>query len=130
MTDFDLRAFREKHSFSQTDLAELWDITQNMISKFEQADTPPAITRYAARALEEELTGERQDAETADTQPLQDRIAELEAQLVDTNSKLIEANNKLLAVPQTDKPIEQPKRKPRSGLGRAKGATRPGEAQE
>jgi transcriptional regulator with XRE-family HTH domain len=110
MTDFDLRAFREKHSFSQTDLAELWDVTQNMISKFEQADTPPAITRYAAQALEEELTGEKPEAE--DTEPLKARIAELEAALAKQEAK---------PAPKAQT-TEQPQPKRSRGLGRPKSA--------
>lgn len=53
----DLKDFRERHEFTQADLAELWDVTPVMISKFENSDGLPAIARYAMRATEAELTG-------------------------------------------------------------------------
>lgn len=124
-TAFDLRAFREKHGFSQTDLAELWDVTQNMISKFEVADELPAIARLAGQALQRELEGEPEAAvqpEPVDTQPLLDRIAELEGIVATLNadkSALLEANK------QRDKaaPVEAKEEKPRTRrLGRAPGA--------
>lgn len=119
MTDF--KAIRTDLGFTQKELGELLGIDPTQISKAENGHDVPAMYEYALKGLLAEA-GPTPDGEPADTQPLHDRIAELEAQLVDTNKRLSDANDKLLAAPQTvaSTTTEQPKK--RRGLGRPKGA--------
>lgn len=121
MTDY--KAIRTELGLTQKDLGELLGIDPTQISKAENGHEVPAMYEYALKGLQAEA-GPAPDGEPVDVQPLHDRIAELEAQLVDTNKKLSDANDKLLAAPQatpaTPVATEQPKK--RRGLGRPKGA--------
>lgn len=51
---FDLKAFRAELSLTQQELADLWGLRQDMISKWEREEMPP-IAEYAARALKADL---------------------------------------------------------------------------
>jgi transcriptional regulator with XRE-family HTH domain len=51
---FDLKAFRAEQNLTQQELAELWGLRPEMISRWENGDMP-AIAEYAARALKADL---------------------------------------------------------------------------
>ena len=119
MTDY--KAIRTELGFTQKDLGELLGIDPTQISKAENGHEVPAMYEYALKGLAAE-NGTEVETDPVDVQLLHNRIAELEAQLVDTNEKLNDAT-KLLAAPQTVAKTttpEQPKK--RRGLGRPKGA--------
>jgi len=121
MTDY--KAIRTELGLTQKDLGELLGIDPTQISKAENGHEVPAMYEYALKGLQAEAgPAPAPDGEPVDVQPLHDRIAELEAQLVDTNKKLSDANDKLLAAPQATPTTEQPQPKKRRGLGRPKGA--------
>jgi transcriptional regulator with XRE-family HTH domain len=51
---FDLKAFRAEAKLTQTELADLWGLRPEMLSRWENGDMP-AIAEYAARALKADL---------------------------------------------------------------------------
>ena len=58
---FDLKAFRAEHGLTQQELAELWGLRPEMISRWENGDLP-AIAEYAARALKADLASKPVEA--------------------------------------------------------------------